>query len=140
MQSSELQHQNRITKIIWVIFLVSQISFLTVLFLVKKEVFHFDSSRSLLGGEPVIPVIFAFFAVSNFLVSFYIKSLSFKRAIDENNPKLFQTGTILALAFCESIGIMGLILAMLFHYPYFFLWFGLAIFGILLHYPKNQTS
>lgn len=138
MQGEEANHQHRITKIVWVIFLVSQISFLLAVFLTKKEIFNFGG-ESVLGEEPIIPIIFAIFALTNLLISFYLKFLSFKRAVDENNPKLFQTGTILALAFCESIGIMGLILAMLFHYHYFFLWFGLAIVGILLHYPRRQN-
>lgn len=138
MQQEEIEHQFRITKIIWVIFLVSQISFLTAIILTKNGIFNFDSGKSILGDEPIVPIIFLMFAISNLAISFYLKSLSLKRARDEKNIKLVQTGTILGLAFCESIGIMGLILALVFNYSYFFIWFALAVFGILLHFPKRR--
>lgn len=137
MDNPKAEHQLRITKIVWVVFLVSQISFLTALFLAKPDLFRIDPGAPVLGENPLVPIIFAFLAFANLAFSFLVKSLAVKKAIDEQNLKLLQSGTILALAFCESVSIMGLILAFAFNYQYFFLWFALGIFGILLHYPRR---
>ena len=137
MENSNIEHQFRITKIVWVIFLVSQISLLLALFLAKKELFTFDFSRSLLGEEPVVPLIFAFMAFMNLGLSFFLKSQTVKRAVDEQNPALVQTAAVFGLAFCESISVMGLILAFVFNYQYFFLWSALGLLGVLLQFPKR---
>lgn len=125
--------------ILWASLLFSQIIFLGVLFFSKPEVFKFDFSAPFLGEHPVLPVIFLFLAVTNLGISFFIKSQTVKKAVDEQNPRLLQTGTILACAFCESVSIMGLILALAFDYPYFFIWFALGIVGIFLHFPKREN-
>jgi uncharacterized YccA/Bax inhibitor family protein len=139
MENAEVEHQLRITRIVWVVFLVSQISFLTALFLAKPELFKFDSGKSFLGDAPLIPIIFALLAITNLALSFFLKSQAFKKAIEEQSPKLVQTGTILGLAFCEAVSIMGLILAFAFNYQYFFLWFALGIFVMLLHFPRRAV-
>lgn len=137
MPNATVEHQLRVTKIVWVIFLVSQASFLTALFIARKEIFSFDAGKSFLSESPVVPVIFAFLAMVNLALSFFIKSLAVKKAVEEQNLKLVQTAVILALSFCEAVGIMGLILALAFNYQYFFLWSALGILGIVLHYPRR---
>lgn len=139
MQNSNVEHQLRVTKIVWVIFLVSQVSFLAALFLAKPEFFKINSGDSFLGETPIIPVLFAVAALFDLALSFFLKSLAIKKAIEEQNLKLVQSAVILGLAFCEAISIMGLVLAFAFNYKYFFLWFALGIFGIILHYPKREN-
>jgi hypothetical protein len=139
MENSNVEHQYRITKIIWVVFLVSQFSILLALFLAKKELFSFEFAQPLLSEEPVVPIIFGFLALLNLALSFFLKSQAVKKAIEEQNPKLIQTATVMGLAFCESVSIMGLILAFAFNYQYFFLWFALGILGIILNFPRRET-
>jgi F0F1-type ATP synthase membrane subunit c/vacuolar-type H+-ATPase subunit K len=139
MENSNIEHQYRITKIVWVVFLVSQVSLLLALFLGKPELFNFDFRQPPLGAEPIVPIILALMAFFNFGLSFFLKSQAVKRAVEEQKPKQIQTAAILGLAFCESISIMGLILAFVFNYQYFFLWFALGILGILLHYPSRDS-
>lgn len=139
MEKSNIEHLFRTTKIVWVVFVVSQVSLLAAVFLAKKELFNFDFRQSPLGEEPVVPIILAFMALFNFGLSFFLKSQAVKRAIEEQKPKQIQTAAILGLAFCESISIMGLILAFVFNYQYFFLWFALGILGILLHFPSRDN-
>jgi F0F1-type ATP synthase membrane subunit c/vacuolar-type H+-ATPase subunit K len=139
MEKSNVEHLFRTTKIVWVIFLVSQVSFLLAVFLVRKELFGFDFRQPLLTDEPVVPIIFAMMALLNFGLSFFLKSQAAARAVEAQNPKQVQTATILGLAFCESISIMGLVLAFAFNYQYFFLWFALGILGILLHFPSRDN-
>jgi hypothetical protein len=139
MEKSNVEHLFRTTKIVWVVFFVSQISLLMALFLAKKEIFGFDFRQSLFGEEPIVPIIFGMMALLNFGLSFFLKSQATKRALEAQNPKQVQTATILGLAFCESISIMGLVLAFAFNYRYFFLWFALGILGILLHFPSRDN-
>jgi F0F1-type ATP synthase membrane subunit c/vacuolar-type H+-ATPase subunit K len=138
METQTAEQLHRTSVVLWFSLLSAQILFLVVVFVTKKELFNFDTTKPVLGDEPVVPIIFAMLALMNLGLSFFMKSQSAKRAVDEQNPRLLQTGTIIACAFCESISIMGLILAFAFHYHYFFLWFALGIFGILLHFPKRS--
>lgn len=137
MENANAEHQLRITKIVWVVFLVSQVSFLAALFLAKPEFFKINSNDSFLTETPIIPIIFALFALFDLALSFFLKSLAIKKAAEEQNLKLVQSAVILALAFCEAISISGLVLAFAFNYKYFFVWFALGIFGIILHYPRR---
>jgi F0F1-type ATP synthase membrane subunit c/vacuolar-type H+-ATPase subunit K len=139
MENSNVEHLFRTTKIVWVVFFVSQISLLLALFLAKKELFGFDFRQSPLGEEPIVPIILAMMALFNFGLSFFLKTQAAARAVEAQNPKQVQTATILGLAFCESISIMGLVLAFVFNYQYFFLWFALGILGIILHFPRRDN-
>lgn len=138
METQTPEQLHRTSVVLWFSLLSAQILFLVVVFVTKKELFNFHFSQPILSDEPIIPVTFAFLAFLNLALSFYLKSQSVKRAVDERNPRLLQTGTIIACAFCESISIMGLILAFAFSYQYFFVWFALGVFGILLHFPKRS--
>lgn len=138
METQTAEQLHRTSVVLWFSLLSAQILFLVVVFVTKKELFNFDAAKPFLGDEPVVPVIFAMLALMNLGISFFMKSQSAKRAAGERNPRLLQTGTIIACAFCESISIMGLILAFAFGYQYFFLWFALGVFGILLHFPKRN--
>jgi hypothetical protein len=78
-------------------------------------------------------------AIMNLFVGLFLRIQGTQRAIDEQKPMLLQSSLILGLAFCESLSILGLVLAFAFSYQYFFLWFILAIIGMMLHYPKRQN-
>lgn len=138
METQTPEQLHRTSVVLWFSLLSAQILFLVVVFVTKKDLFNFDSAKPFLSDEPVVPIIFAMLALMNLGLSFFMKSQSAKRAASERNPRLLQTGTIIACAFCESISIMGLILAFAFNYQYFFLWFALGVLGILLHFPKRN--
>lgn len=137
-ENTNAEQLHRTSVVLWFSLLSAQILFLVVIFFTKKELFNFDFTQPILSDEPIVPIIFAFLAFMNLGLSFFLKAQSTKRAVDEKNPSLIQTGTIIACAFCESISIMGLVLALAFNYQYFFLWFALGVFGILLHFPKRS--
>jgi F0F1-type ATP synthase membrane subunit c/vacuolar-type H+-ATPase subunit K len=125
--------------IIWAAFLMSQFIFLAVLFLVRKELFGFDFTKSVLGEEPVVIIIIGLMAVFNFGLSFYMRSQMTQNAITSQSPGGVQSAAIIGLAFCESVGIFGFVLAFMFDYTYFIVFFGLSILGILLHFPKRDN-
>ena len=140
MQSNQnIEPLYRTNVILWAAFLMSQFLFLVVIFFAKKELFNFDFTKSPLGKEPIVVLIIGFIALFNFGLSFYMKLQMTQEAINSQKPAGIQTAQILAYALCESISIFGLVLAFIFDYPYFFVLFGLAILGILLHFPKRDN-
>lgn len=129
----------RTNLVLWSAFLMSQSVFFMVLYFAKPELFKFDFSKPLLGENLIVIVIFGFMAIMNLFVGLFLRIQGTQRAIDEQKPMLLQSSLILGLAFCESLSILGLVLAFAFNYQYFFLWFILAIIGMMLHYPKRQN-
>ena len=129
----------RTNVILWAGFLMSQVIFLAIIFFVKKELFSLDFTKPLLGKEPIVVLIIGLIALMNLVLSFYMKSQMTQESINTQKPSGIQTAQILAYALCESVSILGLILAFVFEYQYFFAFLGLAILGILLHFPKRDN-
>lgn len=125
--------------IIWVALLFSQVMFLVVIFFAKPEVFKFDWTKPLLGGNAPVVIALAVLAIANFGLSFVMKKRSYEQAVAEQKIALVQTGLVLACALCEAISLLGMVLAFAFSYQYFFAWFALGILGILLHFPRRDT-
>jgi hypothetical protein len=125
--------------VLWSAFLLSQSAFFMVLYVAKPNLFKFDFSKPFGGENLIVVVIFGFMAIINLFIGLFLRIQAVQRAIDEQNPKVLQSGLILGMAFCESLSILGLVLAFAFDYQYFFLWFILAIIGMMLHYPRRQN-
>lgn len=139
MQNQTVEQQYRTLAVLWFVFLSSQAMFLLVLYLSKPEVFRFDFAEPLSGGENSIFVIaFAALATTNLAISFVIKKRCVKQAIETQDSQYVRLGLILGCAFCESISLLGMVLAFAFSYQYFFLWFALGFLGIVLHFPKRD--
>ena len=124
--------------IIWAAILMSQIMFLIVLFVTKKELFEFRFDQPFTGQSGSMILGFAVVALTCVGFSFAFKRRFFERALEQHEPKLIQTGTIIALALCEASSLIGLCLAFAFDYQYFFGWFILGIAGILFHFPRQN--
>jgi F0F1-type ATP synthase membrane subunit c/vacuolar-type H+-ATPase subunit K len=139
MEKQTVEQHYRVLMVIWFVLLSSQMMFFLILYLSKPEVYSFDFSEPISGGENMILVTaFAILAVTNLVISFVMKNRCFEQAIEKQDAQYVRMGVILACAFCESISLMGLVLALIFSYQYFFLWFALGIIGIILHFPKRQ--
>lgn len=124
--------------IIWAAMLFSQFLFLLVLFMVKRELFNFDLSQSLAGREPAMTIALAIAGIVTFAVSFIWRAKFIKRSIVEQKPGWVQSGMLVGIALSEATTLFGLMTAFLYDYPYFFLFIGLGILGILLHFPKRD--
>jgi hypothetical protein len=129
----------RTNQILWAAFLISQSLFFMVLYFAKPELFKFDFTKPLMGDNFVVVAAFGFMAILNLFIGLFLRFQGVNNAIEEQNPRQLQNALILGLAFCESISIFGLVLALGFNYQYFFLWLILAIIAMLLHYPKRQN-
>lgn len=138
-QNSNVEGQYKTLAIIWFALLVSQIVLVVVIFFAKPEVFRFDFSKSLLGENTMMTVMFALLAISNLVMSFVLSRKYINQAIAEQKPALVQTAMIVGCALCEAISLFGVAMAFAFSYQYFFLWFALGIVGTILHFPKRDN-
>jgi hypothetical protein len=124
--------------VIWGALLTSQFIFLMVLYLIKKELFHIDLSQPLAGKNPALVGIAALLSLTTLTLSFALKTRVLKQSEVEQNVGLVQTALIVSYAFCESVSLIGFMLAMMIDYQYFFLWFAAGIAGIALHFPRRK--
>jgi len=133
-----IEGQYKTLAIIWLALLASQAMFLVIIFFVKPEVLRFDLSKSPLGDNAMITIVFALLAISNLVLSFVLSRKYLNQAISERKTALVQTAVIIGCALCEAVSLFGFVLAFAFSYQYFFLWFALGILGTILHFPKRD--
>ncbi len=129
----------RTLAIIWFALFVSQFLFLLVIFFVKPELFRFDFSQPLLGKYAPVIIIFAFAAILNIAISFFLKKKYLNQAVGEQNVHFVQTALIVGCAMCELVSLFGLMLALVADYQYFFLWFILGIGATIFHFPRRDN-
>ncbi len=138
-QNLNIEPLYRTNVILWAGCLLSQFGLLAAIFFAKRSLFSFDFRLPLLGSQPLVVLVIGMIALLNFALSFYIKSQMTRQAIADQKPEGIQTAAILGYALCESISILGLVLAFAFDYAFFFVFFGVAIFGFILHFPKRDN-
>jgi hypothetical protein len=130
------QYQSLI--VIWAAILMSQLMLLVVLFFTRKELFEFRFDQPIIGQSAAMILGFAVAAITCVGFSFAFKRRFLERAIEQQDPGLVQSGTIIALALSEASSLIGLCLAFAFDYQYFFAWFALGIAAILFHFPRQN--
>lgn len=142
-----MQHENQnpnaqyqTLAVIWGALLVSQFMLLGMIFFTKPELFKFDFSKPLLGGEnTIIIIVLAILGISTFLMSFVMSKKILAQAIQEQKTALVQSSMIIGAALCEATTLFGVVVAFIADYHYFFAWFALGILGIILHFPKRDN-
>ena len=124
--------------IIWFVLMFSQVMFIGVVYFNKPEIFTIDTSRPILGDQPLFPLLFAVLAVFDLALAFFMRKRAIDQALEERNVRYLQTGLIVGCALCEAISLLGMFLAFAFNYQYFFVWFALGAVGILLQFPRRE--
>lgn len=137
MSNVKVKYQTLVT--IWGALLISQVMFLVIIYFVKPELFTFDFSSPLLGKHPIVTVLFAAAAVAVFILSFVLRNQHIRRAVIDQDAGCVQTALVLGCALSELCSLLGIVLAFVFDYPYFFLWIALGIVGVLCHFPRRDT-
>ncbi|MCD9186209.1 MAG: hypothetical protein LUM44_07235 [Pyrinomonadaceae bacterium] len=136
--NANAQYKTLVT--LWAGLLMSQFMLLLVIFFARPEVFKFDFSAPLLGGEnSILIIVFAVLGLTTFLISFVLESKFLNEAVERQKPELVQTALIVSCALCEATSLLGLVTVFAFSYRYFFAWFALGILGIILHFPKRDN-
>lgn len=135
---NELDQKYRTMVILWAILLFSQLLFVVVIYSAKGGEILIDPEQSLLGDLSPIVVAAAMLAFTNLAISFVLRKKMIEQGIGEQKPQYVQTALIIGCAFCEVISIIGLVLALAFNYPYFYLWLIVGFAGIFLHFPRRK--
>jgi|SRR6476661_6196693 len=123
--------------VIWGSLLISQLMFAAIIFFVKPQLFHVDTTLPVMSEKPLIVLVFAIAAIVVFSLSFILRNQYIRRAVDDHDAGCVQTGLALGCALSEMVSILGLILALVFNYHYFYFWIALGLTGILLHFPRK---
>jgi F0F1-type ATP synthase membrane subunit c/vacuolar-type H+-ATPase subunit K len=134
--SVEAQYKSMLT--IWAGLLMSQLMFVLIIFLTRPKLFTFDFSQPIIGNSGAMIVGFAVAAVTAVLFSFAFRKRLNERAVEAQDTGQVQSGLIIGLALCEASSLFGVTLAFAFDYQYFFLWIGLGVIAMLLHFPKRD--
>lgn len=135
---TDIDQKYRTLVVLWLILLFSQMLFAVVIYSVRGQLFRPDLSQPFLGDTPAIVIGAAILAFTNLAISFVVRKLAIERGIAEQRPSYVQTALLLGCAFCEAVSIIGLVLALGFDYPYFFLWLIAGFAGIFLHFPRRK--
>jgi hypothetical protein len=131
--------------IIWFALLTSQVLFYLVVWFVKPELFGgpdpvpVASDTPFFSQKPLIILAFAGSALVFFGLSLILSRQHMRRAVRDRDAGCLQTGLTLGCSLSEIPSILGVILALFFNYPYFYLWVALGTFGILLNFPRKTN-
>jgi hypothetical protein len=123
---------------IWAALLSSQAVFFVICYVVKPQIMTFDLSKSIFGGVSTVVILLALIAIIAFVSSFVIRSILVAKAIEARTVRNVLNAMIIACALCEMSSIFGIVTAIAFEYPYFYLFIALGFLGVLLHFPRQK--
>lgn len=130
-----VSYQNLV--VIWLALLASQIAFFIVAWFIKPGLAKFDASSPFLSQKPAIILAFCASAIVFFGLGLILSRQHNRRALKDRDAACLQTGLTLGCALSEIPSILGLILALGFVYPFYYLWIALGTLGVLLHFPRK---
>lgn len=138
----KVQYQTLV--VIWFALLTSQFVFFLLIWFIKPELvsaryLSANSISEVLGTQPLITLVFAGSALIFFLLSQVIARQHMRRAVRDRDASCIQTGLVIGCALSEISSILGVILALLFSYPYFYLWIALGTLGVLMNFPRRSN-
>lgn len=125
--------------IVWFALFVTQFIFMAVVYFKEPTLFKFDFSKPLLGEYSMIIIIFAIAAVFNLIISFALKKKFLAQSVKDQNIQFVKTAMIVGCAMCEVVSLLGLMLAFVAQYQYFFIWIAIAAVGMIFHFPSRNA-
>jgi CDP-diglyceride synthetase len=90
------------------------------------------------GGNTTLLFVLAAVALSSVVASFVLKANFYRRAAEQRQPAVSQTGFIVAMALCEAAVILGLVGLFITWNDYAYLLFALGALGEALHFPRRE--
>jgi len=123
-----VEARHKVFLILWFALFVSVMLFL-VLVLVA-------GSKGL--PNPMLSYALLGLGATTVLLSFLLKQQLVQKAINNNNIAALQSAHVVALALCESAGLMGVLDRFLTGSSTSWFLFAIAALGILLHFPKKD--
>ncbi|HEX6186149.1 MAG TPA: hypothetical protein VFZ44_19830 [Pyrinomonadaceae bacterium] len=125
----------RTMRFLWVMFLIT----IGLLFLVTRLSRPDDETIAELGGgNTTLFFVLAAVALSSVVASFVLKATFYRRAAEQRQPAVLQTGFIVAIVLCESAVLLGLVGVFLTWNDYAYALFALGALGEALHFPTRE--
>lgn len=138
-ETIEIDQKYRTMATLWFVLLMSQFMVLgAAVYIGRQTIAAVEAAGAERQENTLIVMVFAVVALSSFAMSFFLRKKLQEQAEELQKISYVQTGLIVACALCESISLFGFILAVVFGYKYFFVWFVVGIAGIFLHFPRRQ--
>ena len=125
----------RTMRILWMMFLITIGLFFLVTRFSRPDN---ETIAELGGGNTTLLFVLAALALSSVVASFVLKAGFYRRAAEQQQPALLQTGFIIALVLCESAVLMGLVGVFTTWNDYAYALFALGALGEALHFPTRE--
>ncbi len=125
--------------VIWFGLFTAQFAFVGIVYFVKPILFKFDFSKPILGEYSIIVLIFAGAAILNLTLSFALKKKFIVQSVNDQNIHFVQTAMIVGCAMCEVVSLLGLMLAFVAEYQYYFLWIAVSTLAMIFHFPLREN-
>jgi hypothetical protein len=124
----------RTMRILWVAFLICVALFVLITWITRPSDLPVEFNRDF----PPLLYVLAALALSTVAVSFVVKGVFYRRAAEHGQPMLAQAGFTVAMAFCESAVLFGLVGVFVTRNDAAYLLFALGALGMLLHFPRRE--
>jgi hypothetical protein len=128
--------QLRVLRILWAVFLTTIGLFVLVTYISRPADETVASLRQ--QDSPALLLVLATLALSAVVASFVLKAGFYRRAAEQQQPAVLQTGLILALVLCETAVLLGLVGIFITWNEYFYALFALGALGEALHFPRRE--
>jgi hypothetical protein len=125
--------------VIWAGLLISQFVFLVLIYMMRPELFRPDNGLPVMGSQPLITLVFALAGIAFVALSFILRRQHLQRALQDQDEGCVQTALVLGCVLSEICSLLGVLLAMVFVYRYFYLWMIVGVLGLLAHFPRKRT-
>jgi F0F1-type ATP synthase membrane subunit c/vacuolar-type H+-ATPase subunit K len=126
----------RTLRILWVMFLITIGLFVLVTRLARP---HEETvARMAAQDNTLILPVLAVVALASVAVSFVMRANFYRRAAEQQQPALLQTGFVVAIVLCEAAALLGLVGLFTTWNNYAYGLFALGALGELLHFPSRE--
>jgi F0F1-type ATP synthase membrane subunit c/vacuolar-type H+-ATPase subunit K len=125
----------RTMRILWVVFLITVGLFVLVTYFARPSA---ETVAEVRQANPAVLLALAALGLSSVVASFIFKAGFYRRAAEQQQPAVLQTGFILALVLCEAAVLMGLVGLFVTWNDYAYGLFALGFVGELLHFPRRE--
>jgi amino acid permease len=129
------ESQLRVMRILWVVFLITISLFVLVTYVSRPDD---ETIAEMGGGNTTLLFVLAAVALSSVVASFVLKATFYKRAAEQRQPAVLQTGFIVAMVMCEAAVLLGLVGVFITWNDYAYLLFALGALGEALHFPRRE--
>jgi len=125
----------RTMRILWMMFLITIGLFFLVTRFSRPDN---ETIAELGGGNTTLLFVLAAAALSSVIASFVLKARFYRRAADEQQPGVLQTGFLVAMVLCEVAVLFGLVGVFMTWNDYAYGLFALGALGEALHFPRRE--